>query len=113
MQYSQNESGRSMVEMLGVLAVIGVLSIGGIVGFSTAMNKHRANEIVYSVSAGNMGLQTGQFPDFFPVTGATFKATGNYNGKPIFIEVDIEDEKVCQMVKELASPSYYIEGNCE
>ena len=25
-----NESGRSMVEMLGVLAIIGVLSIGGI-----------------------------------------------------------------------------------
>ena len=26
------ESGRSMVEMLGVLAIIGVLSIGGIAG---------------------------------------------------------------------------------
>ena len=27
-----NESGRSMVEMLGVLAIIGVLSVGGIAG---------------------------------------------------------------------------------
>ena len=27
------ESGRSMVEMLGVLAIIGVLSIGGIAGY--------------------------------------------------------------------------------
>ena len=26
----KNQSGRSMVEMLGVLAIIGVLSVGGI-----------------------------------------------------------------------------------
>ena len=41
-----NESGRSMVEMLGVLAIIGVLSIGGIAGYSMAMNRYRANEIL-------------------------------------------------------------------
>ncbi len=39
-----NESGRSMVEMLGVLAIIGVLSIGGIAGYTSAMNRYRANE---------------------------------------------------------------------
>ena len=42
----KNESGRSMVEMLGVLAIIGVLSVGGIAGYTTAMNSHRANEAV-------------------------------------------------------------------
>ena len=41
-----NESGRSMVEMLGVLAIIGVLSIGGIAGYTLAMNRYRANEIL-------------------------------------------------------------------
>ena len=40
----KNESGRSMVEMLGVLAIIGVLSIGGIAGYTIAMNRYRANE---------------------------------------------------------------------
>lgn len=40
------ESGRSMVEMLGVLAIIGVLSIGGIAGYTLAMKRHRANQIV-------------------------------------------------------------------
>ncbi len=40
------ESGRSMVEMLGVLAIIGVLSIGGIAGYSMAMNRYRANEVL-------------------------------------------------------------------
>ena len=37
------ESGRSMIEMLGVLAIIGVLSIGGLAGYTMAMNRHRAN----------------------------------------------------------------------
>ena len=34
---TKNQSGRSMVEMLGVLAIIGVLSIGGIAGYRAAM----------------------------------------------------------------------------
>lgn len=40
------QSGRSMVEMLGVLAIIGVLSIGGIAGYTMAMNRHKANQTV-------------------------------------------------------------------
>ena len=39
-----NESGRSMMEMLGVLAIVGVLSIGGITGFRVAMDSHEANQ---------------------------------------------------------------------
>lgn len=46
----KNESGRSMVEMLGVLAIIGVLSIGGIAGYTMAMNRYRANEIIDTAS---------------------------------------------------------------
>lgn len=42
----KNQKGRSMVEMLGVLAIIGVLSVGGIYGYSVAMNKYKANELV-------------------------------------------------------------------
>ncbi len=45
-----NESGRSMVEMLGVLAIIGVLSIGGIAGYTMAMNRYRANELIDAAS---------------------------------------------------------------
>ena len=41
-----SESGRSMVEMLGTLAIIGVLSIMGIAGFRHMMNKHQANSIL-------------------------------------------------------------------
>ena len=47
---SKQEQGRSMTEMLGVLAVIGVLSVGGVAGYTYAMNKHRANEITENIS---------------------------------------------------------------
>ena len=45
------ESGRSMVEMLGVLAIIGVLSIGAVAGYKFALNKFRANEIINELNA--------------------------------------------------------------
>ena len=39
------QSGRSMVEMLGVLAIIGVLSVGAIAGYSKAMRKYKLNKL--------------------------------------------------------------------
>ena len=50
MKKLKSQSGRSMVEMLGVLAIIGVLSVGGIAGYSLSMRRHRANGIVDLVS---------------------------------------------------------------
>ena len=50
MNFKKLESGRSMVEMLGVLAIIGVLSVGGIAGYSLSMRRHRANAVVDAVS---------------------------------------------------------------
>ena len=38
------ENDRSMVEMLGVLAIIGVLSVGAIAGYSKAMMKYKLNK---------------------------------------------------------------------
>ena len=43
-------SGRSMVEMLGVLAIIGVLSIGAIAGYSKAMMKYKLNLVTNSAN---------------------------------------------------------------
>ena len=42
----KNESGRSMIEMLGVLAIMGVLSVGGVTGYTVAMKNHEANQAV-------------------------------------------------------------------
>lgn len=41
---NNNQSGRSMIEMLGVLAIIGVLSVGGIAGYSKAMEKFKLDK---------------------------------------------------------------------
>lgn len=54
------ESGRSMVEMLGVLAIIGVLSIGGIAGYTMAMNHYKANQILDIGSKLSVVAQTTQ-----------------------------------------------------
>lgn len=58
------EQGRSMIEMLGVLAIIGVLSVGGINGFSKAMDAHKINTIVEQIgtiiaNAKSIGLRQG------------------------------------------------------
>ena len=47
--YTQAQ-GRSMVEMLGVLAIIGVLSVGAIAGYSKAMNKYKLNKQAEQIS---------------------------------------------------------------
>lgn len=44
------QQGRSMVEILGVLAIIGVLSIGGIAGYSKAMEKINIDKLIEDVS---------------------------------------------------------------
>ena len=64
----KNEAGRSMIEMLGVLAIIGVLSVGGIAGYSKAMTKYRINKTIEQITliAGNIR--------------AFFAPQGNYDG---------------------------------
>ena len=44
-------AGRSMVEMLGVLAIIGVLSVGAIAGYSKAMMKYKLNKQTEQISS--------------------------------------------------------------
>jgi type II secretory pathway pseudopilin PulG len=44
------QGGRSMIEMLGVLAIIGVLSVGGIAGYTKAMMKVKINKTISQIS---------------------------------------------------------------
>ena len=67
MKYT-NESGRSMVEMLGVLAIIGVLSVGGIAGYSKAMNKFKINKTTDQVTMLVANIRT------------LYSSQGNYDG---------------------------------
>lgn len=50
MSKRRGEFGRSMAEILGVLAIVGVLSIGGIIGLRMAFDKNETNEIVHELT---------------------------------------------------------------
>ena len=52
------EYGRSMIEMLGVLAIIGVLSVGGIAGYSKAMEKWKINKTIEQVEEITQNILT-------------------------------------------------------
>ena len=67
------QSGRSMIEMLGVLVIIGVLSVAALFGFTYALNKHRANETIHDVMlrASNVPM-TDEYYQTRP-TGYAFK----------------------------------------
>ena len=63
-----NENGRSMVEMLGVLAIIGVLSAGGLAGYSKAMFKHKLNSTMEQITMVVTNIRT------------MYGSQGNYDG---------------------------------
>lgn len=48
--YKTMQSGRSMVEMLGVLAIIGVLSVGGLATISAAQHKREETQLISDVA---------------------------------------------------------------
>ncbi|MBR4927529.1 MAG: hypothetical protein IKY98_04295 [Alphaproteobacteria bacterium] len=104
MTFEHFESGRSMVEMLGVLAVVGVLSIGGIMGYSYGMDKYRANQTMQEITLRGIDVL------------AQYDRTGDanlnewQNEKTIYpitleedtigIQVDEVPERVCEMITE-------------
>jgi len=75
-QADKLQCGRSMVEMLGVLAIIGVLSVGGIAGYSKAMNKFKINKTTDQVSVLVANLRT------------MFAAQGNFSGLTVKTAID-------------------------
>ncbi|MBQ8670913.1 MAG: hypothetical protein IJ525_00120 [Alphaproteobacteria bacterium] len=70
LKIKNNQNGRSMIEMLGVLAIIGVLSVGGIAGYSKAMQKYRINKTIEQITliAGNIRTFFGRQRDYRGVT---------------------------------------------
>ena len=56
--YKVMQCGRSMIEMLGVLAIIGVLSVGGIAGYSKAMMQFKINKTKQQIAEIITNIQT-------------------------------------------------------
>ena len=107
-QINLSQSGRSMVEMLGVLAIIGVLSVGGIMGYSYGINKWRANETIKDINLRAIDLLTqlsqGKTPNLSTEWGDTgtvgYPITLNSDYAPFeyFIKVENVPFEVCEMI---------------
>ncbi len=109
-----SDKGRSMVEMLGVLAVVGVLSAGALAGYSQAMKKHKLNQTTEQIVTimqnirskfGNSkrvqinsleeAIQMGIFPEEM-VKSAT-ELANKYNGSVTFEKVKIGKKDVYRL----------------
>ena len=103
------QSGRSMIEMLAVLAIIGVLSITALVGFTYAMNKHRANTIYNDVHLLALHvMDTGKDivpADFYPDSGKTFTLDTTTYADGFVVKVAAVSEKVCDRIMDVNDPS--------
>ena len=123
LEIKNNESGRSMIEMLGVLAIIGVLSVGGIAGYSKAMMKYRINKTIEQITliAGNVRTFFAPQRSYAGLYGTGTTLSDYYDNKTVIniikkaklvpdemIEV-VSDEKM--YVRNTFGNTFYISGN--
>ena len=109
------QTGRSMVEMLGVLAIIGVLTIGGLMGYRYAMNKHKANTILNDVSLAmadltvldpDGGAITRRAVAFRPDSGLAMESERTADGNNI-VYVSGVAKAVCQILIQIQPTDAY------
>ena len=108
----KSESGRSMVEMLGVLTIIGVLSVGGIIGLRQALTNARANDLIYeankraTVVSGQLMFSNGtpSLSEFAQneFSFGTFNSVTPQNGT-FTISINGVSEAVCAKAQSMAS----------
>lgn len=79
--FHSTQCGRSMIEMLGVLAIVGILSVGGIAGYSKAMRTYKVNKTTEEFS-----LLINELLNFKP---SLIKLEKNYNLVPIVQSLNI------------------------
>ena len=81
----KQESGRSMIEMLGVLAIMGLITVGAIGMIATAMRTQKRsaiNDEILQIVTGVRQL-LGEYDDFSNINNATiFGAIGMSNKNP-------------------------------
>ena len=106
----RRQAGRTLLEMLGVLAIVGILSITALVGFTYAMNKHRANETIYDVMLRGTNVpmvdenyaskpigHTFTFPDL-PAGTYYPMITKKDSGSSYYVEATNVTYRVCEMI---------------
>jgi type II secretory pathway pseudopilin PulG len=100
-----------MVEMLGVLAIIGVLSVGGISAYGVAMKKHKANELLHQASMLATTISAkiqskGELPqsieNFGDAKYGTFKKPEKANDEQFEMKITDMDSAVCEQMEKMA-----------
>ncbi len=104
---TNNQQGRSMVEMLGTLAIMGILSVGAITGYSYAFTKYKTNTLINDlnvralvVSQQRLAKEAANLFEFkdtllFPITIENFTPdSDNYFG----LQAANIDKQVCENV---------------
>ena len=88
-----NQSGRSMIEMLGVLAIIGVLSAGGLTGYAKAMRQYRINKTVTQVTdiVSRMAMLGDQLPSYTGLSNETAIKMGVVPSEMISSNTELEN----------------------
>lgn len=81
----RQQAGRSMVEMLGVLAIMGAITIAAVAMIATAMKNQKRNTVQDEVTQIVTGVRAllGEYDDFSNIDNATiFAAIGMTNKNP-------------------------------
>ena len=113
------ETGRSTVEMLGVLVIIGILSLGAFSGYSYGMDRHHANETINDIRLRTMDLfmQMTQYTDVEPNLSKTWGNKGTFYSMELVYEKDTWEYalevsevplRVCEMIFDGLISSYSI-----
>mgnify|MGYP004506073239 FL=1 len=129
-----NQSGRSMIEMLGVLAIIAVLTVGGIAGYSKAMQqwkmdkwKAQITDIIFALkdvykNEKNFGSNGANLLPFLKEIGAVPQGMLDENDKDLFgntLSINIRADRLADgsILQRFAAyfstqPSVMAEQNC-
>ena len=113
----RSESGRSMIELIAVLAVMAIIVIGGYLGWRYAIHRMFVNSIVQDLYAIDVQYQTDARtePDLpTPKEGVSYDLIKNEEGRIIAYKVSGEkfDSKTCQQVADVLGDNFMMYDDC-
>ena len=111
----KHQSGRSMIEMLAVLAIIGVVSIGGLLGYRRAVDTHKVNTIFddvnrfeFVISERIDRLPDGEIDplDFKAISGFETVAYNELEEERHYVKVKGVPKNICQLILSKGEEKY-------